>query len=113
MTLRPAVLPNIRAAWNHVKSMGDHAGGQECLTMDVKVQAPGIAGPLRKNVEFLGGIVVSPHRRVHPNFADFGLGEDAVQPIKQAVRSPLKSVQRFMRVLTAESRQQYLLLITF
>ena len=82
VTIRPAVLANVRPARNHVKSMRDHAGGQEGLTMGIKIEAPGVAGSFRKNIEFLGGKIITPNRRVQPNFTDLGLREDAVQPIQ-------------------------------
>src|SRR6266849_6222230 len=111
VTIRPAVLTNVRPARNHVEGVRDHTGGQKSLTIGIKIEAPGIAGSLRKNVEFLGGKVITPNRRVQPHFTDFGLCEDTVQAVEQTVRAPLESIEGFVGILAAEAGKQYLLLV--
>ena len=111
VTIRPAVLTNVRPARNHVKGVRNHAGGQKRLTVGIEIEAPGIAGSFRKNIELFGRKIITPNRRVQPHFTDLGLREDAVQAIEQTVRAPLESIEGFVRVLAAETGQQYLLLV--
>src|SRR5207245_1593324 len=49
VTIRSAVLTNVRPARNHVKGVRNHAGGQKRLTVGIEIEAPGIAGSFRKN----------------------------------------------------------------
>src|SRR5260370_40239006 len=111
VTIRPAVLTNVRPARNHVEGVRNHADGQERLTVGIEIEAPGIAGSFGKNIELLGRKVITPDRRVQPHFTDLGLREDAVQAIEQTVRAPLESIEGFVRVLAAETGKQYLLLV--
>src|SRR5207247_9616771 len=48
---------------------------------------------------------------VELHLVDLRVGEDAVQSVQPAIRSPLERVKRFMRVLTAEAGEEDLLMI--
>src|SRR5207244_12593864 len=76
LTVGPAVLPNVRSAWNHVEGVRNDAGGQKRLTVAIEIQTPGVTGSLGKNIELLGGKAVTPNGRVEPNLADFRLREN-------------------------------------
>src|SRR5262249_43505197 len=86
-------------------------GSEESLAVSVKIQAPGVAGPLRENIKLPLYRIVAPHGGVQPYFPDLGLRENAVQAIKPAVRPPLHRIQCLMRILAAETAEQDLAVI--
>ena len=90
--LAAAGLADVGAAGNDVEEMRNDAGGQKRLAMGVEVESPGIARAFSKNTELVGVRVIAPDGGVHLHAADLGLGEDAVQAVEQAVRSPLQRV---------------------
>src|SRR2546421_399131 len=83
----------------YVEQVGNNAAGQEAIAIAVKVHAPGVARSFGEDAEFPRGDIVVPDRGVELHAIDLGMGEDAVQAVQFAVRSPLKRVERFMRVV--------------
>src|SRR5262249_18624708 len=100
-------------ARNHVKQMGNDTTSQEALAMGVEIHAPGIAGPFREDVKLLVGHGIAPDGRVHLDAVDLRMGKDTVQTIQPSVRTPLKGVERLVRILAAESFEQHFLLVAF
>src|SRR5438477_7452838 len=90
--LAAAGLADVGAARNHVKEMRDDTGSQERLPVCVEVEAPGVAGAFGKDLELACREAVTPHGGIHLHFADFGMGEDAVQTVERAIRAPLQGV---------------------
>ncbi len=101
-----AALPVITPALHHVKEMRNDARLLDELAVLVEVEAPRIARALGEYFELMFGGMITPHRGIDPLALLFGVpglptfeGQktpcDAVEP---AVRSPLKGVQRLVRV---------------
>src|SRR5262245_10555132 len=107
-----AGLPLVGAAGNHVEQVRNDAAGEETLPVAIEIHAPGVARPLGKDIETLLRQVVAPDRRIHLHAIDFRLREDAVQAVELAVRAPLKGVECFVRVLTAETLEQNFAAVT-
>ena len=53
-------LPLIPAALNHVIQVRNHAGGEEGLAVVVEIDAPGIAGAVGEDFEFVPRRVIAP-----------------------------------------------------
>ena len=104
-------MADVSAARDHVEGVGDHAAGEKRLAVRVEIETPGIAGAVGKEVELLVADVIAPDRGVHLHVADFAAREYAVQPVQPAVRPPLERIERLMRILAAEAREQDLLLV--
>src|SRR5262249_28101079 len=75
-----------------------------------EIHAPGIACAFGEDIELLAANVVAPDGGVHLHAIDLRMREHAVQSVELAVRSPLKGVQRLVRVLAAEASEKNLLL---
>src|SRR5207244_411686 len=99
-------LANVGAAGNDVEEVRNDAGCQKRLAMGVEVEPPGITGAFGKNTELARVRAIAPDGGVHLHAADPGPGEDAVQAVEQAVRSPLQGVQHLVGVMAAEAVQE-------
>src|SRR5262249_51276656 len=114
---RLAGLALVRAAGTDVEQVRNNATTQDELAIGVAVvHAPRIARPVCKNLEVLGLGDVAPDASIQlyllriglVGIGNLGVGEDAVQSVQPAVRSPLKGIERFVRVLAAEPFEENL-----
>ena len=102
-------LAQIIRALNDVPEVRNDAGLGKPFSLRIVVESPGVGGAMGENVEFLLQRMISPVGTIElrplvcrrSRSADNGMGEDAVAAVEPAVRSPVKRIQRFMRVLIA------------
>src|SRR6185436_4636111 len=99
-----AALAIVATTLNHVEEVGDDTRFNPALAVFIKIHAPRIARAFGKNFEDVLCWMIAPDTGVHPltlflgraGFANVRRAENAVTAIEPAVRSPRKSVQRFV-----------------
>ena len=109
-----AGLALVAAAGDDVVEVGDDAGGDEPFAMLVVVEAPGVAGAVGEDFEFVADGVVAPDAGVEglafgvggAGFADAAVGEDAVATVEPAVGAPDEGVEGFVGVLGAPAVEE-------
>src|SRR5262249_37659236 len=88
----------------------------ERLAVFVEVQAPGIAGAVGEDLEFVPGWMIAPDAGVdrhailvgRAGLADLGMREDAVTAVEPAIGAPDEGVERLVRVLITPAIEQNL-----
>ena len=109
-------LPLVARALDDVEEVRNHARLGKEIAVRIPINPPRIARAVREHLEFLPLRLVAPHARIdlhailvrRTRLAHGAVREDAVAAVEPAVRPPLKSVQRLMRVVSAPSIQQHL-----
>ena len=124
-----AALTVVDASGDHVEQVGDHAGGDEDLTLRVVVDAPGVAEAVGDDLEAVLGRVVAPDaavdvdsvvleqvigegvvvavdRLVGSRLADPGGRREPFEAVEPAVGAPVEAVDRLVTVADAPAGQQ-------
>src|SRR5690606_18304635 len=101
-----ASLPLVSRALDDVPEVRDDTGLEEELSVVVEVDAPGVAGALREDLELVAQGLVPPEGSFAaltpvgggPQFANVRRADHALAAVQPAVLSPRERVGRFMRV---------------
>ena len=100
------------APLNDMPEMVDHTGRDEGAAPFIEGDAPGVAGSLGPQFEFVGARMQAEHGRVEdmlaPLVRDVTLVEDAVESIQPAVGSPGERIGKLVGVGPAEPGDDHL-----
>ena len=117
---RCAALTGVESARGHVEEVVDDAGFDKGIATGIEIDAPGIAGAIRKHFVIISSWAVIFGAELHAEnagiqrktflrflfwTADLAIGKDAVGQIHPAIRTPGETVQQFMPVLQTKTSE--------
>ena len=116
---RRAALPHVHSARRQMEKMINHTGAHKRVAIPVEIDAPRIARAVGIDLEFPGARIKARHGRIHDHAVIvgilrvlyFGVREDAMGHVQQAIGSPGKAIEQLVPVLQAKTGHKNRLLI--